>query len=120
MESSWIITFSRRSSKVMGVSLAFTPSMTARCFCIGALEDGPEIMRGLCLRHQGGYLVGESGEKSTIDESVLSALCLVSRIWDRHWRRVCGGDRFRRCGKRSIRIFEEIINIKESFNLEFG
>lgn len=93
--------------------------MVARCIGIYALEKCQKIMWGLCLRHQWCYFVGDSGEESTIDEIVLSAPSLISRIQSRRQRRCNGGNYFRRCGQRSIWIFGGIIAIKESFNLEF-
>lgn len=94
--------------------------MDVGCLGISALDKGPKIMWGLCPRHQGCYFVGESYEESTMEEVVMSTLGLITRIWSRHWRRSSGEYRFRWVKKRSIRIFEKIIGIKERFNLEFS
>ncbi|PNX68040.1 hypothetical protein L195_g063797, partial [Trifolium pratense] len=47
--------------------------MAAGSFCIGILEESPEIMRGPCPRHQRSNFVGESGEDGAIDEAILSS-----------------------------------------------
>jgi hypothetical protein len=55
--------------------------VTAGGFGIGVLEKLPEVVRGPRLGHQGGHLVGQSGEYGTIDEAILASPCLMSRVW---------------------------------------